>query len=102
MLPFVNLVQIVTAAFDHKTVVAGDDPDLEMFKEMEKRGMIELVVMKDGVGIERFAEFCCNTANEYINDLTQGRCWCEKVEIWEHEGNSAIYEVPIFKNDWKS
>jgi hypothetical protein len=24
--------------------------------------------------------------------MTVGRCWVNKVEVWEHELNSAIYE----------
>lgn len=79
--------------FDHKTVVWEQDPDIDMFKELEKRGMIELVTFKNGVGIEMFAKFCFDTANEYVDDLTNGRCWCTKVEVWEHEGNSAIFET---------
>mgnify|MGYP006267612493 CR=1 FL=1 len=78
--------------FDHKTVVALNDPELETFKLLAQKRMIELVVMEEGVGIERFAEFCYNMANDFVDDITEGRCWCEKVEVWEHEGNSAIYE----------
>jgi len=81
--------------FDHKTVVAINDPELETFKLLAQKRIIELVVMEDGVGIERFAEFCYNMANDYVDDLTQGRCWCEKVEVWEHEGNSAIFEKTV-------
>jgi len=79
--------------FDHKTVVWAKDPEIDTFKDLEKRRMIDLVVLEDGVGIERFAELCHNLANEYVDDLTDGRCWCTRVEVWEHEGNSAIYEV---------
>ena len=78
--------------FDHKTVVWAKDPDLDIFKQLEQRKMIELVVLEDGVGIERFAELCHRLANEYVDNLTTGRCWCSKVEVWEHPDNSAIYE----------
>jgi hypothetical protein len=27
-----------------------------------------------------------------IKDMSVGRCWVERVEVWEHELNSAIYE----------
>jgi hypothetical protein len=64
-----------------------------MFKKLEERKMIELVIFDDGVGIEKFAEFCYGVANEYVDSLTEGRCWCTKVEVWEHPDNSAIYEV---------
>jgi len=79
--------------FDHKTVVWAKDPDLDIFKQLEQRKMIELVVLEDGVGIERFAELCHRLANEYVDNLTTGRCWCSKVEVWEHPDNSAIYKA---------
>ena len=79
--------------FDHKTVIWSKDPDLDMFKLLELRGMIELVTLEDGVGIECFAKLCYKLADEYVKDLTQGRCWCSKVEVWEHPDNSAIYEI---------
>jgi hypothetical protein len=47
--------------------------------------------MPDGVGIERTAEWVYKTANDYIKLETKGRCWVEKVEVFEHENNSAIY-----------
>ena len=78
--------------FDHKTVVWVEDPEIQTFRELEKKGMIELVELKNGVGIERFAELCCELADEHVKVLTNGRCWCEKVEVWEHEQNSAIFQ----------
>jgi len=79
--------------FDHTTVVWEKDPELDTFYSLNIKGLIDLRVMKDGVGIERFAEYCLNEANEFVDDLTNGRCWCSKVEVWEHPDNSAIYEV---------
>jgi 6-pyruvoyltetrahydropterin/6-carboxytetrahydropterin synthase len=97
-----ELKNILEETFDHKTVVSGTDPDLDMFKELDKRDMIELVIMADGVGIEKFANFCFEVANDYIQELTYGRCWVQKVEVWEHEGNSAIYEKTSPDHVWKS
>jgi hypothetical protein len=47
--------------------------------------------MPDGVGIERTAEYVWRTANDHVKELTDGRCWCVKVEVFEHEENSATY-----------
>jgi 6-pyruvoyltetrahydropterin/6-carboxytetrahydropterin synthase len=77
--------------FDHTTCVAGDDPELETFKDLDRKGIIQLRIFKDGVGIERTAETVFNIAQEYISNLTVGRCWVEKVEVFEHEDNSATY-----------
>jgi 6-pyruvoyltetrahydropterin/6-carboxytetrahydropterin synthase len=78
--------------FDHTTCVAGDDPELDLFKEMERRGVIQLRIMPNGVGIERTAEFVFNIADEHVKQITNGRCWCERAEVFEHEDNSAIFE----------
>jgi hypothetical protein len=45
----------------------------------------------DGVGIEKFAEYCFKVSNNIIKEQSEGRCWVSKVEVFEHENNSAIY-----------
>ena len=87
-----ELKKALEETFDHKTVVWSQDPDIDMFRELEKRKMIELVELQNGVGIERFAEHCCNVADAHVKLITNNRCWCEKVEVWEHEQNSAIFQ----------
>ena len=52
-----------------------------------------MVVFKNGVGIEKFAEHCFKQANKYIKTLTKKRCWVVKCEIWEHKTNSGVYQV---------
>lgn len=79
--------------FDHTTCVAGDDPDLETFRDLDRKGIIQLRVFSDGVGIERTAESVFKITQEYINNLTAGRCWVEKVEVFEHADNSATYSI---------
>lgn len=77
--------------FDHTTVISSADKHLDSFKKLNEQGVIDLRIM-DGVGIEKFAEFCFNTADKYINGITFGRCWVNQVEVFEHEKNSAIYK----------
>lgn len=91
-----QLKEILQHQFDHTTCVAADDPELELFKTMERQGIIQLRIMAKGVGIERAAEFVWKTADEFVKQLTNNRCWCEKVEVFEHEDNSATYE----KDQW--
>ena len=78
--------------FDHTTCIAADDPLVKEFAFLQEKGAIDLRIMENGVGIERTAEWCHKAANDFLNDSTGGRCICVKVEVWEHEGNSAIYE----------
>ena len=77
--------------FDHTTTVAADDPELATFEELDKKGIIQLRVLEKGVGIERAAEMVHSISNSYIKSLTNGRCWVEKVEVFEHEDNSATF-----------
>ncbi len=79
--------------FDHTTTVAVDDPKLELFKQLDAEGIIQLKIFENGVGIERCAEFVYELANKFIHTKTDGRCWVDKVEVFEHEDNSATYAL---------
>ncbi len=87
-----DIKSILEDQFDHKTVVAADDPELATFKELDKKGIIELKVMQDGVGIERTAEWIYNKVNEFLMETTNDRVAVHRVEVWEHERNSASVE----------
>lgn len=85
--------------FDHTTCIAADDPALPYFQELTKVGACDLRIMPNGTGIERIAEWCFKAASEFIERETSGRCWVNKVEVWEHDKNSAVcYEQNIFNN----
>lgn len=84
---------ILENQFDHTTCVAADDPELDMFKLMDDKDMIDLRIMENGVSIEKNSEWIFNTVNDYVKNKTNNRVCVIKVEVWEHEGNSAIYEV---------
>tara|TARA_A100001515_G_scaffold106381_1_gene87168 strand:+ start:1024 stop:1467 length:444 start_codon:yes stop_codon:yes gene_type:complete len=76
--------------FDHTTVVAKDDPELQVFKDLNSKGLIQLRVMDD-VGCEKFAEFVFKYLNEKILEETNGRVNVHKVQCWEHNENMAEY-----------
>ena len=87
-----EIKNLLEKQFDHTTVVAADDPELETFKLLESKGMVDLRIVDKGVGIERTAEWVYNTVSKYVKNTTNERVRILKVEVWEHEGNSAIYE----------
>ena len=76
---------------DHTTVIAKDDPYLEHFKTMDAEGIIQLRILP-AVGCEKFAEYLYTTINDFLMEETDGRVKAAKVEVYEHERNSAIYE----------
>ena len=87
-----EIKNILEKQYDHTTVVAADDPELDTFKLMSEKGMIDLRIAEKGVGIERTAEWVYENANKFVTEQTNNRVRIIKVEVWEHEGNSAIYE----------
>jgi 6-pyruvoyltetrahydropterin/6-carboxytetrahydropterin synthase len=76
--------------FDHTTIIAGDDPELDWFIEADKRGILQLRILPF-VGAERFAEFVFDKINDFVIRETKGRVKVVSVECKEHEKNSAIY-----------
>jgi 6-pyruvoyltetrahydropterin/6-carboxytetrahydropterin synthase len=75
---------------DHTTIVAEDDPYLEQFKQMDIDGVIQLRILDD-VGCEKFAEHLYNTINDFLFKETNSRVRATRVEVYEHERNSASY-----------
>jgi len=87
-----DLKQELQRTFDHKLLIAADDPLLPEFKALEQKGAVLLSIFEEGVGIERAAEHCFRTASKFIREKYGNRVWVSKVEVFEHEDNSAIYE----------
>jgi len=77
--------------FDHKTVVASDDPYLSIFENLHGLGIIDLTILPD-VGCEKFAEFAYRLAADTLEEEGfSPRCKVVEVEVAEHGANSAIY-----------
>lgn len=76
--------------FDHTVVVAEDDPELDNFRDMADRGVIQLRVV-EAVGAEKFAEFLYHKLNNFVQTETDGRVKVVKVKFMENHKNSAIY-----------
>ena len=85
-----TLKETMQSQFDHTLCIAADDPLLLKFVELGRAGGCDLRIM-EGVGIEKTAEWCFNVANNYIKEHTNNRCSVSRVEVWEHDANSAVY-----------
>jgi 6-pyruvoyltetrahydropterin/6-carboxytetrahydropterin synthase len=79
-----------TYLLDHTTIVADDDPYLDKFKQIDEDGIIQLRVLP-ATGCEKFAEFLYVKINNFLLAETEGRVRAIKVEVYEHERNSASY-----------
>ena len=84
--------------FDHTTIVAKDDPEIESFKDLARKGLIQLRIL-DHVGCEKFAEYVYDYINDKVFEETDGRVKVLKVESFEGgTENSAIYEPSRIKS----
>lgn len=80
--------------FDHTTLVAGDDPEMELFVEMCASGVIDMRIVP-ATGCESFAWMIYEYAEQWLKDNGYSpRCRLVSVEVSEHEGNSAVYLPP--------
>ena len=82
--------QFLQDTFDHKTIIAEDDPELETFKKLNEKGLIQLVIIP-AVGCEKFAEYIYEKINPIIKEQSDDKVRIMSVEVREHESNSAIY-----------
>jgi 6-pyruvoyl-tetrahydropterin synthase len=82
--------------FDHTTVIPANDPRLDAFhevNEMTEPPMFILRVLPYGVSMEMSSRFIWEHVNPFIMNVTDGRCYVERVESIEHDSNSAYIEV---------
>lgn len=79
--------------FDHKTVIAADDPEIDRFRELDKADLIDLVVLEGGVGCERFAEYVGKWVSAWLAEHFP-HVRCVRVECREHGANSAVWLNP--------
>ena len=77
---------------DHTTIVAQDDPQIELFRKLDRLGAIQLRVLP-AVGCEKFAQFIFDKIYDWVNQETQGRVRVIKVEVREHSKNAASYQL---------
>lgn len=81
---------MLETTFDHKLLVAKDDPEIEWFREAARRGVAD-VIFVPATGCERFAEYIFAAAEIWLTDNGYApRVRVALVEVREHDGNSAI------------
>ena len=89
-----ELKQILKDQFDHRTLIAVDDPDLEKFKQLEKDGILKLTILP-GMGCEKIADMLYKFVNgvfipDYFGEGEADRVWCYKVSVRETQSNMAF------------
>lgn len=79
------------AVFDHKTLVADDDPEIEVFRSLAQKSIIDLTIV-DSVGCEAFAALAASNAEEILEIKPYVRL--AEVECREHRNNAAVRIMP--------
>lgn len=86
-----SLKGLLEDTFDHKLLIAEDDPEREAFMELQRKGLAEVRVLPS-VGCEKFAEFIFGATEVWLLDNGYApRVRLVSVEVKEHGANSAIY-----------
>lgn len=79
--------------FDHKTLVAQDDPMYGTFQDLDRQGLIQLVTVPD-TGCEAFSRMIYEYLEGWLTDNGYApRVKLASVEVSEHEGNSAFVKT---------
>ena len=82
--------------FDHVSLIGADDPELETIEDhhLQPGGLLSsLRALPSGVSMEMSSAFVWEHVNPYIYHQTGGRVYVERVEMKEHDRNSAFIEV---------
>ena len=79
--------------WDHRVLIAADDPLIPQLKELEEVGGINLNILPDGYypGIEESCRYLYDKLSPMIQRKTNNRVVITRVEIWETEKNQAEY-----------
>ena len=86
-----SLKVVLEEHFDHKLLVAFDDPMKSDLLCLAEKGVADVVIV-DSCGCEKFSEMIYSLTNTWLEDNKyKPRVRLVSVEVKEHGANSAIY-----------
>ena len=91
-----ELKEFLQEMFDHTLLVAADDPELETYKELQRKKLAKLTILPR-LGCESLADVLYKYVNAiYIPEKwgvgEANRLWCYRVEVRETQSNMAFRE----------
>lgn len=87
-----NLETMIATNFTHKTVIEDSDPDVDIFKQLHDRGLLDIVIVPNQVGAESFAHGIFNWIKAYLIDSNMiTRVDVRTVDVVESRNNTAVY-----------
>jgi 6-pyruvoyltetrahydropterin/6-carboxytetrahydropterin synthase len=81
------------STFDHRHLVARDDPEIETFRKLHDLDIIEMAILP-GISCEVFARYVYDYITSemgFEKTLRSTEIKLVSVKVQEHEGNCAIY-----------
>lgn len=83
---------MIATNFTHKTVIEDSDPDVDIFKQLHDRGLLDIVIVPNQVGAESFAHGIFNWIKAYLIDSNMiTRVDVRTVDVVESRNNTAVY-----------
>ena len=88
-----DVKQWLEEQWDHRLLLAHDDPLIGLFEGLHKLGGVNINVMPEGYGpgIEDSCKWVYDNVNPMIHEKTNNRVWLKNVRVYEHENNWADY-----------
>ena len=81
----------MTHMWDHTLLIQKDDPYADVFEQLGQMGLAKVHLL-DKMGAESNAKLVFDKFNEVLSKTDAGRCKVIKVECFENDKNSSIYE----------
>lgn len=78
--------------FDHTVIIAEDDPEIEAFRDLAKKDLIQLRTVPY-YSTEKIAEFILKKLNPVVKKHSNQRVELYKVEVWENQNNMGAFEI---------
>lgn len=89
-----DLKLMLELMFDHRFLVAKDDPQLPLFHQLQQAGACALTEL-DAVGCEAFAEIVFKATEQWLHqNFYHIRVVLLSAKVSEHERNSALFLSP--------
>ena len=77
--------------WDHTLLIQSDDPYRDIFEQMGQMGLAKVHFLEK-MGAESCAKLVFDHFNEVLSKTDAGRCKVVRVECFENDKNSSIYE----------
>lgn len=87
-----GLKQWMNKMFDHTLLIEKDDPYKDLFESMAIERLADVHFL-DKMGCESLAKLVFDKFNDTLSKQDAARCRVIKVECFENDKNSAIYEI---------